>query len=364
VRDAFVANWVHHGEVGAAVHALVGGDVVVDLWGGWARSEPDQPWEPDTLVNAYSTGKPLVALSLLRLVDDGTVGLDDPVAKHWPDFEQAGKGRVTVREALCHRAGVPAIREPLDNDLLGDFDAMAAALARSEPFWRDGVRHAYHTNTYGHLVGGIVRAVRGVLPGDALREVAGTAGADVHFGVPVADLARCADVIFAMPSSPPAFDELVQLEGDEQMTWLGYFNPPGYSSMGVVNTTSWRRAQVPSTNMHASARGLARMYDAILRDGVVSEDLLAEAVSYQSSGWCPTLAQDVTFGLGFQPTTEKRPIGRSPRSYGHFGTGGALGFADPTKELAFGYVMSHVIPRWQSPRNRGLVDALYACVDA
>ena len=146
------------------------------------------------------------------------------------------------------------------------------------------------------------------------------------------------------------------------MTMLGYVNPPGYSSMGVVNTRGWRQAQVPSTNGHASARGVAAVYRALLDGAVLSADLLAEATRPQSSGWCPTLGQHVTFGLGFQPWTEARPVGRTPGSFGHFGTGGSLGFADPSRQLAFGYVMNHVIPRWQSPRNRALVDAVYrAC---
>ena len=92
---------------------------------------------------------------------------------------------------------------------------------------------------------------------------------------------------------------------------------------------------------------------------MVSPELLAEATRPQSSGHCPVLGEEVTFGLGFVPTSERRPLGTSPRSFGHFGTGGALGFADPDRGLGFGYVMNHVVPRWQSTRNRALIDALY-----
>ena len=146
------------------------------------------------------------------------------------------------------------------------------------------------------------------------------------------------------------------------MVALSYVNPPGYSSMGVVNTREWRQTQILSTNTHATARGVATVYQGLLDGRLLSEETLAEATSVQSQGWCPLLEQDVSFGLGFQPWTEHRPLGRSPGGYGHFGTGGALGFADPTRHVAFGYVMNHVIPRWQSPRNRALVDALYACL--
>jgi CubicO group peptidase (beta-lactamase class C family) len=150
------------------------------------------------------------------------------------------------------------------------------------------------------------------------------------------------------------------LEGDARMEMLSYFNPPGFSSMGVVNTTAWRTAMIPSTNGHGTARGVARLYGALLEPGrLVSADLLAEATSAQSTGYCPILHDDVTFGLGFKPTVPRRPFGPNPGSFGHFGTGGAVGFADPQGGVAFGYVMNHVIPRWQSTRNRSLIDALY-----
>jgi CubicO group peptidase (beta-lactamase class C family) len=92
---------------------------------------------------------------------------------------------------------------------------------------------------------------------------------------------------------------------------------------------------------------------------LLSTDLLAEAVSPQSTGFCPVLGEDVTFGLGFTPTTPRRPFGPNPGGYGHFGTGGAVGFADPRTGVAFGYVMNHVIPRWQSTRNRALIGAVF-----
>ena len=181
-------------------------------------------------------------------------------------------------------------------------------------------------------------------------------------GLPDDEHARCAEVLWALDGPPPTVDTDA-LSGDELMVLLGYFNPPGYSSMGVVNTPSWRSAQVPSTNTHATAAGVARIYRGLLEPGrLLSPGLLAEATSAQSTGWCPVLGEEVTFGLGFKPTSPRRPFGPNPSAFGHFGTGGAVGFADPDAGVAFGYVMNHVIPRWQSSRNRSLVDALYRCL--
>jgi CubicO group peptidase (beta-lactamase class C family) len=359
VRDAFAANFAEQGEVGSAVCAIVDGIVVVDLVGGWSDPQGGRPWQPDTLVDFYSVGKAFIALLALQLVDAGRIGLDDPITSVWPEFGVKGKEHATLRHALCHRAGVPAIREPLTNDDLWDWERMTAALAATEAWWEPGKRHAYHTNTYGHLIGEVIRRVSGDMPGTRMRTVAGQLGADVWFGVPESEQQRCADVVWAAPSVSPDVPS-GDLSGDALMVPLGYFNPPGYSSMGVVNSTEWRGAQIPSTNGHGTAAGVARVYAALLEPGrLLSPELLGEATLAQSEGFCPVLGEEVTFGLGFKPTTPRRPFGPNPRSFGHFGTGGAVGFADPDAKVAFGYVMNHVIPRWQSRRNRALIDAVY-----
>jgi CubicO group peptidase (beta-lactamase class C family) len=360
IKDEFVSNFAERGEVGAGVCVVVDGVTVVDLAGGWADPERRIPWRTDTLVNFYSVGKAFIALLVLRLVDAGRLALDDPVVAVWPEFGAGWKERATIRHALCHRAGVPAIRRPLTDDDLWRWDSMAGALAATEPWWEPGTRHVYHTNTYGHLVGEVLRRVGGETCRQQLDALVGPLGADVHIGVPESARHRCANVVFEA-SQPTGAIDFGAFSGDQLMEMLSYFNPPGYSSMGVVNTSEWRRAEVPSTNGHGTAAGIARIYAALLEPGrLLSAALLAEATSVQSEGYCPILHEDVAFGLGFKPTTTRRPFGPNPRSFGHFGTGGAVGFADPDAGVAFGYAMNHVIPRWQSTRNRALIDAVYA----
>jgi CubicO group peptidase (beta-lactamase class C family) len=362
VEDAFAANFTGRGEVGAAVSVIVNGRIVVDLFGGWRDAARARPFEADTLVNFYSVGKAFVGLLALQLVDQGLVGLDEPVAAAWPEFAAGDKPTATLRHALCHRAGVPAIRAGLTNDDLWDWERMTSALAATQAWWTPGTRHAYHTNTYGHLIGEVVRRTTGEMPGDRLRTTVGPVGADVWFGVPASELHRCAEVLL-QAGDPPTVAPITDHDDDAAMEMLSYFNPPGYSSMGVVNTQEWRTAQVPSTNGHGTALGIAKVYAALLEPGrLLSPELLAEAVRPQSQGFCPILGEETTFGLGFTPASERRPMGPHPGSFGHFGTGGAVGFADPDSGVAFGYVMNHVIPRWQSSRNRALIDAVYRVV--
>jgi CubicO group peptidase (beta-lactamase class C family) len=359
VRREFIDNFATRGEIGAGVCVLVDGRIVVDLVGGWTDDTHREPWSPDSLVNFYSVGKALVALVALQLLAEHAVDLDRPVAMLWPEFAAAGKGEATIRQALCHRAGVPALRPSLTNEDLWSWSRMADALAATKPWWPPGTRHAYHTNTYGHLIGELVRRLSGESCSARLRALAAPLQADVWFGMPAEEQRRCVDIQWA--GSDNTAVEWDGLSGDDYMVMRSYFNPPGYSSVGVVNTPAWRSAEVPSTNGHGTARGVASIYAALLEpDRLLPAGLLAEAVSPQSMGYCPVLGEEVTFGLGFTPTTPRRPFGPNPGSFGHFGTGGAVGFADPQSGVAFGYVMNQVIPRWQSTRNRALIAAVFA----
>src|SRR4051812_2264535 len=162
VAAAFAANF-DDGELGAACTVVVDGVTVVDLWGGWADEARTRRWGGDTLCNAYSAGKPLIALAVLQCVADGRIDLDARADVVWPEL-LAGQQGATVRDVLCHRAGVPAIRQPLTNDALWDWDAMTAAIAATEPWWAPGTKHAYHSNTYGFLVGELARRITGTLP--------------------------------------------------------------------------------------------------------------------------------------------------------------------------------------------------------
>jgi CubicO group peptidase (beta-lactamase class C family) len=362
VREAFLENFASDGELGGAVCVIRNGDTVVDLHGGFSDGSRTREWASDTLVNVYSVGKAFLALLALQLVDRGELTLDAPIASVWPEFAAGGKQTASLAHALTHRAGVPAIREPLTNADLFDWNRMTSALAGTEAWWEPGTRLAYHTNTFGHLIGEIVHRVTGQMPGERLRGLAAPLDADVWFGVPETQQERCAEIVWAPQKPIVAIESFDALEGDLLMNALAHMNPPAYSSIGVVNGPAWRASQIGSTSGHASAAGVARIYAALLEpERLLSSDLLARATTPRVSAHCPILSDEFTCGLGFQPTTGRRPLGPNPRSFGHFGTGGALGFADPDAGIAFGYVMNHVVPRWQSSRNRRLIDALYRC---
>ncbi len=367
VRSTLAENFREHGEVGAAVAITVDGRLVVDLWAGWVDQSRTRAWQRDTLVNVFSVGKAMAALSLLILVERGQVDLDAPVARYWPAFAAGGKGAVTVRMLLSHRAGLPAVRRPLPSLAMYDWDLMTAALAEEEPWWEPGRQHGYHVNTFGFLIGEIVRRVSGESIGAFFRrEVAGPLDADFRFGIGPEHDARIADYLFADVPPPIVVDD----DDDERRFLLRciYVNPPGLSGLGTVNTIAWRAAEMPSTNGHANARAVARIYSALACGGAVDgirllqTETIAHAITEASVGPDVVLHRPSRFGLGFQLTQPERPLGPNPRSFGHFGAGGALGFADPDARLAFAYTMNQAGPRFLNPRARALIDAVYAAL--
>lgn len=363
VREAFTENFTQRGEPGGAFALAISGRNVVDLWGGHSDVAKTRAWQRNTLVNFFSVSKALCAICANVLVERGLVSLDEPVARIWPQF---GKEEITLRHILSHQSALPAIREPMEDGAMLDWGAMIHALEKQAPWWEPGAGFGYHVNTFGFLVGEIVRRATGMTIGQFIqRIIAGPLDADLYIGLPASEHYRVAEFrwpnVTPTPDIPPGDDLAL-------MRWNTYWNPPGISGAHWVNTPAWRLAEIPSTNGHGNARAIARVYAALARwgeiDGVriIGEETLKNAVTEQSHGIDIVTQRTARFGLGFQLTQEERPLGPNPRAFGHFGAGGSLGFCDPDCDLAFGYVTNDMGPRWQNPRNRALIDAVYACL--
>ncbi len=361
VRESLRENLAHRGELGAAVAVIVEGRAVVELWCGWADGNRTRAWRRDTLVNVFSVGKALAGLCLLMLVSRGQLDADDPVSRCWPEFAAAGKEGITVREVLSHRAGLAAIGQDLPEGSLYDWDRVTGALAAQQPWWRPGTGHGYHVHTFGFLVGEIARRVTGESLGSFLRrEVAGALSVDLSFGLARRDRGRRAEYVVDFEHTARAAGVRPEV-ADMHLRERAYLNPPGATGIGTVNTSSWLDAELPSANLHAGALGIARVYDALIsgESRLLDAEVLREATAEAAGGEDLVLGRPSRFGLGFQLTQPERPLGPNMKSFGHFGTGGSVGFADPEADLAFAYVMNRGGPQWQDPRNRALIDAVY-----
>ncbi|MDH0289735.1 beta-lactamase family protein [Pseudomonas sp. GD04087] len=349
VADAFSALFEDPQERGAALCIQVGGETVVDLWAGSAGKEPGQDWQADTLLNLFSCTKTFAAVAALQLVGEGRLELDAPVARYWPEFAAAGKQDITVRQLLCHRAGLLAIREPLAPEALYDWDSMTAALADETPWWTPGAEHGYAPITYGWLIGEVIRRVDGREPGAAI--VARTAtplGLDFHIGLDDSEFHRVAHIARGKGNLGDAAAQRLlrtMMTDAAALSTRAFTNPP--SVLTSTNKPEWRRMSQPAANGHGNARSLAGFYSGLLQGKLLDDALLAELTREHAVGEDRTLLTCTRFGLGCmldQPSVANATYGLGPQAFGHPGAGGSIGFADPERELAFGFVVNTLGP--------------------
>lgn len=371
VRDAFTANFADHGEVGAALALVVDGEVVVDIWGGHADAGRTRLWEKDTIVNVYSTGKGIVAVCANRLIEEGRLDPEAPVARYWPEFAQAGKESLPVKYVLSHRAGLPAVSDMIPREAGYSWFPLVDALAAQEPWWDPGSKHGYHAVTFGHLVGEIVRRITGKTIGAYWREeIAEPAGVDFHFGFGPELDERCAEMIPA-PLQLPGPDNPVAMAmmNPASVTFKAFMiTPEPLLNPQYMNSREWRAAEVPAGNGHGNARALARLYGALATDGVVEgfqilhPRTIADATQEHSYGPDEVVFFPLRFGRGFGLDIPEYQISPSGRLFGHAGMGGSFGYADPEARIGVGYTMNKMImpPDNIDPRLKPIFDAVYS----
>lgn len=380
VADAFRANFDEHGELGAAFGLYVDGKPVVDLWGGIADKATGRSWDEDTIVLVMSTSKGATAICANMLVERGQLDLDAPVVTYWPEFGAAGKSEIKVRWLLTHQAGLPLVDATLTLEEACAWEPVIHALERQAPLWEPGTAHAYHALTYGFLVGEVVRRVTGTTLGGFLREnVAEPLGLKAWIGLPADQEKRVARLEASPPPTDPAIIAMMErMSGPDSVMGraltLGGAVPPGLvTEEGGLNAPMARAAEFPAANMVIDARSLARMYAATIGtvDGcrLLSPETMARAAALQTAesipfGLPPEMQGfAMQFGLGFMTQSMMMP-GLGPRSFGHPGAGGSLGFADPEAGVGFGYVMNQmggVGGGGGDPRVSGLLDAVKSC---
>ncbi len=357
VRDAFAAHFAAGEELGARFTALVDGEVVVDLWGGWRDRQRQAPFDQTTLCPLFSSTKAAVALMMARLVGQGRLDYGQTVASVWPEFGAAGKAEITVEQALSHQDGLAALRGPFDPEEWFDWDAICARIAAEAPLWPPGTASGYHPSTFGFIAGEIFRRVDGRTIGDALREDLGEPlGLDFWIGLPDEETPRLAQM-----QRPPAVPDLGELTEVRQ---LAFFKP--WSAPPGRDGARWRQAQLPSANGHATALALATLMAAFACDGrigdleVLAPGAAAAAARSRIEGPDKVLPFTVVWGAGVLRNEGLDIYGPGADSFGHYGWGGSCGFADPERRLSGAYVMNkqsvHLIG---DPRARRLIDALY-----
>lgn len=358
VRDAFEQNFSEDLELGAGFSALIDGEIVVNLQGGWADKAQTKAWDAETLVPVFSTTKAIAALVIGMLVDRGLIDYDHPFAEYWPDFAAHGKGDVTVAEALSHQAGLAGFLEPIDPALWLDPPALAAKLADTAPMWPLGTGSGYHPLSWGYLAGELVQRAAGKSLGTILREeVCAPLDIDFWIGTPASEHDRAAEL-----KRPNALADLGEITEIKRAAFLQKWSAPNRG--GAI----WRETEIPSANGHGTALSVAQLYGAYALKGRIfgktlfSEKTWTELTKSRVHGPNKVLPFTLSFGAGMMRNSV-RAFGPNPETLGHSGWGGSAGLGDPDRHLSAAYVMnkqSNIL--LGDPRSQRLFEALYGCL--
>ena len=358
VRDVFEETFAAGEELGAGFAAILDGQTVVDIQGGYADRKKEKAWDEETLVPVYSTTKGIAALVIARVIDELEEGYETKVATVWPEFSAGGKGDVTIAEMLSHQAGLVGFSEPIDPGLWLDPPAMAAELAGLEPLWEPGTAHGYHPLSWGYLAGEIVQRISGRSLGTLLREdVCEPLGIDFHIGLPEKHHGRVAELM-----RPREMPKLGELNDYKKIAFLTKWAAPDRGG------AEWRTIEIPSANGHGTAKSVAQLYGLYANGGAAGANTLISEDSFSSLTGRRVIGEDLVlpFVTEFAAGVMRNNLGiygPNPETLAHSGWGGSLAFGDPDRHLSAAYVMNRQSSHLQGdPRARRLVDALYGCL--
>jgi CubicO group peptidase (beta-lactamase class C family) len=374
VRDAFIENFAQRGELGGAVCVVVAGKVVVDLWGGPRDQASGAPWSADTMTLVHSTTKGLSAMVLALLHSRGLLDYDERIATYWPEFAQAGKDNISVRQLLAHQAGLFAFDEHVDRDVVADLDRLAAVMERQRPIWPPAERQAYHAITLGLYENELVRRIDpahrtiGRILHEDIATPLGVAG-EVFIGTPssVPDERLAALVppsLWARLTSMP-LSLTIDAMRRSSVLHRSLIANPGTSFYVDPQHVIVRDIEVPSGGAVATARAIATIYGAFAAPGgplglrpQTLEALAGPATPARRGFYDDCFRGPVKFSLGFMKPSEFVRFG-SEAAFGAPGAGGSMGLADPAVRLGYGYVTNKMGMDLQGdPRDLALRHAL------
>ena len=377
VREEFQRNFAERGELGAACAVYHRGEKVVDLWGGTRNKVTGEPWEEDTLVLVFSSTKGMASMGVAVAHSRGLFDYDERVATYWPEFAQAGKANVTVRQLLSHQAGVCAIDEPLDLEKLSDPDKVAAALAKQKPAWEPGTRHGYHGISLGWYESELVRRVdpkHRTIGKYFQDEVAQPLGLEFYIGLPTdfpqARIARLDpyqkwQMLFNMDKMPRPF--VMGFLNPRSITYKTFANPKLIGEPAGYNDPRVQRLELPASNGIGKVRDMAKAYSEFAtggkRLGLREETLnaLKQPANPPRDGLLDVvLGVETIFSLGYAKPFPAFRFGLGEQAFGTPGAGGSFCFADPEAQIGFAYAMNKTgFYLWDDPREKSLRDAVY-----
>ncbi len=322
-------RYVESGDLAGAV-TLVGrsSGVVHHEAVGFRDLAGQDPMLKDTLFRIASMTKPITAIAVMILADEGKLSPDDDLAKHLPEFAAltlAGgakpKRPVQLRDLLTHTSGLAAYPPEL-GDVYGKRDKTLAeavpTTAKLPLAFEPGTKWSY-CNSGIDTLGRVVEVVSGKSFEAFVKErVFDPLGmADTRFYPTAADMTRVA---------------LTYGKKDEKLV-AGPF--------GLVGLPENPKHPIPAGGLISTAADQAKVYRMMLHKGeldgkrVLSEKAVAEMTRTQTGDIKTGFVDGMSFGYGWAVVKEPKGVTAmlSPGTFGHGGAFGTQGWIDPKQDV-------------------------------
>lgn len=347
--EAGIASGLH---IGAQASISIAGRSIADLAVG--ESRPGVPMAVDTLMIWLSATKPIVAVCVAKLWERGRLNIDDPVARHIPEFAVNGKEAITLRHLLTHTAGIRGAASNWGRESWEETITKICA-AKIEPGWTPGQKAGYHAASSWFLLGELVRRLDGRPLEQYVRdEVFLPLGMiDCSIGLPVEQYTAYGNRIGMMQNTDgPA---------PKPHTW---------------DTPEMAARCKPGSNGRGPMGQLIRFYEMLLNDGslddvriISPQTVEAMTARHRVGMFDHTFKHVMDWGLGFIVNNNQYGIdtvryGYGPyaswRAYGHSGHQSSVAFADPKHALAAAIVFNGTPGEAaHDQRVRSVLSALY-----
>jgi CubicO group peptidase (beta-lactamase class C family) len=333
------------------------GKKVLDVGGGLARRRTNMPVTPDTMFVIFSSTKGLAATAMLMLYERMKFHYDEPVIKYWPEFasQVPAKASVTIRQVMGHRGGFPNGPAWLTARFWPDREAVRRAMIEVSLVWTPGEKNGYHAMNFGHVVNELIERIDGRDCGQFLaQEVFAPLGLkDLHLGLPTDEALEARVAWVENPVQPLTAGQATGVAGEGSGPAISGGAPltsaPSEAHEGTpelsepFNRVPIWRSVLPAASAIGTARDLAKVYAALSLGGQIDG---VKLVTREGLGHCTT----PTSRPGETDQTIRLPMrwgtgwhmggygnGSTMRTFGHGGRGGQIGFADPDKEMSFGF---------------------------
>ena len=329
-------EFVEKGEIAGAVTLVARHGQVAQLAAvGKADLASGRGMQADDLFWIASMTKPLTAVCVLMLADEGRLSIEDAVEKHLPEFgeqwvvsEFAAERRVlvksprpiTIRDLLTHASGLGDVKSPRIHSTLAE---LCMAYAREPLFFAPGTKWSY-CNSGINTLGRIVEIVSGQPFAEFMQQrLLGPLGMkETTFWPTEAQAAR-----LAKSYKPDASGRLAEIE-------LFYTKGP---------LPDRARTPLPAGGLFSTASDMARFYTMMLAGGTLDgrtflKKETAAAMTRTQSGELRTgFVDGMSWGLGFQVVREPTGVtaSLSPGSFGHGGAYATQSWADPRRDMIF-----------------------------